>query len=436
MAIKFIFPLLLLAFSAAGQGGAGGFFGLLAGKSVPAPTNQFIITVKTDNTSSGSTDANTFRFPTTSVGTYNCTIDWGDGHVNTLTVWNSADRERTYASAGTYTITVTGQFEGFSFANSGDRLKLLEVGKFGTAFRLLNNAGYFQGCTNMVFSPTIDVLNLTGTTSLANAFNSCSSFNSDISAWNVSGITLMTNVFLGATSFNQPLDSWNISNVTNISSMFQGANSFNQPLNSWNTSSVTLMNSVFSGASSFNQDLDNWNTSNVISMSATFQNAVNFNGLVGSWDVSSVQGMGNMFFGCTNFNQPLNSWNVIKCTNMSQMLRSATSFNQPLDNWNVSNVTSFLAAFVSASSFNQNLGNWNLNAAVNLGSMLNTNGMDCTNYSATLIGWAANPSTPSGRSLGATGRRYGTNAASARTTLTATLGWTITGDIAETFTCP
>jgi len=69
-----------------------------------------------------------------------------------------------------------------------------------------------------------------------------------------------------------------------------------------------------------------------------------------------------------------------------------------------------------------------LNASVEMLSMLDNCGMDCINYSATLNGWAANPLTPSGRLLFASGRQYGTNAAAARTTLTNTKGWGFAGD--------
>jgi hypothetical protein len=89
--------------------------------------------------------------------------------------------------------------------------------------------------------------------------------------------------------------------------------------------------------------------------------------------------------------------------------------------------------FNGATAFNQNIGNWSLNAAVILTSMLNNSGMDCTNYGNTLIGWNANGSTPSDRTLGATGRTYGTAATAARANLVLATGsggkgWTITGD--------
>jgi hypothetical protein len=94
---------------------------------------------------------------------------------------------------------------------------------------------------------------------------------------------------------------------------------------------------------------------------------------------------------------------------------------------------SMFTMFQGATSFNQNLGNWNLNANVNLIGMLASSGIDCSNYAATLVGWNANPTCPTGRSLGASGRTYGPTATAARANLVLATGsggkgWTITGD--------
>ncbi len=84
--------------------------------------------------------------------------------------------------------------------------------------------------------------------------------------------------------------------------------------------------------------------------------------------------------------------------------------------------------FVYATSFNQNLGNWHFNSQVYLYNMLYYSGMDCDHYSATLVGWQQNNPTLTGRTLGADGLQYGTNAVAARNTLTMTQGWYISGD--------
>jgi hypothetical protein len=65
--------------------------------------------------------------------------------------------------------------------------------------------------------------------------------------------------------------------------------------------------------------------------------------------------------------------------------------------------------------------------------MLDNSGMDCDNYSTTLFEWNANPSCPTTRTLGATGRTFGPAATASRNNLVLATGsggrgWTISGD--------
>ena len=114
-----------------------------------------------------------------------------------------------------------------------------------------------------------------------------------------------------------------------------------------------------------------------------------------------------MFFASDNFNQDISSWDVSAVTNISGMFRSAKAFNQSLAAW--------VAKF---------------NTDVNLANMLNSCGMDVTNYDATLTGF--NAGTVMGRNLGASGLEY-CAAKADRDNLVLPLasggkGWTISGD--------
>ena len=60
--------------------------------------------------------------------------------------------------------------------------------------------------------------------------------------------------------------------------------------------------------------------------------------------------------------------------------------------------------------------------------MLDYSGLDCYNYSNTLIGWLSNNPTIKYLKLGSFGLIYGTNAATARNLLVNSQGWTISGD--------
>jgi hypothetical protein len=103
--------------------------------------------------------------------------------------------------------------------------------------------------------------------------------------------------------------------------------------------------------------------------------------------------------------------------------------------------------FFDATSFNQDIGSWTLNTSVNLSTMLTNCGMNTTNYSLTLMGWANDVFTrgvPINLTLGASDLTYDNtvrstgltfnDAVSARTFLVTAgippdgAGWTITGD--------
>ncbi|MGJ1422212.1 BspA family leucine-rich repeat surface protein, partial [Sphingobacterium spiritivorum] len=329
-----------------------------------------------------------------------------------------------------------------------------------------------------LFNQPIGSWNTANVTTMKGMFNRAKAFNQDISSWNTANVTDLSHMFREAEAFNQNTGGWNTANVTNMSNMFRGASVFNQPIGNWNTDKVTRINHMFYGAAVFNRDISSWNTANVTDMSYTFSNAIAFNQNISSWNTGNVQYMNDMFAGATSFNLPIGSWNTAKVTNTTRMFNGATAFNLPIGSWNMSsvkstyqmfdnatafnqdisnwdmsnvtdtrlmfkeatafnqniggwnmaNVTQMENMFIGASAFNQNIGLWQLNPAVKMMNMLDNSGMDCLNYSLTLDGWANNTNTPSGRSLGAAGRQYGTNAVQARTTLTTVKGWTITGD--------
>lgn len=197
-----------------------------------------------------------------------------------------------------------------------------------------------------------------------------------------------------------------------------------------NLTKVTEMGSAFSLCTSLASApmMKDWDVSRVTNMQGMFAAAAAFNEPIGSWNVSNVTDMNHMFTAATIFNQPIGTWDVSKVQLFFGMFAQATAFNQPIGNWTMSSAYSLNYMFNEAASFNQPLGNWNIAGAMDLTQMFDASGMDCGNYNATLIGWAANPATPSGLSLGAQGRSYGPPAIAARNTLTTTKGWTISGD--------
>ena len=345
-----------------------------------------------------------------------------------------------------------------------DRNRLTQIEQWGsTAWASMANA--FQGCTNLQVTAT-DVPDLSGVNSLSQMFEGCTNLNSpaNINTWNTAAVINMSYMFAFTSAFNQNIGSWNTAAVTDMRSMFNRASAFNQNIGSFNTTAVTDMSFMFFGASAFNNggnnSINNWNTGDVTTMSQMFTEASVFNQNIGSWNTTAVTDMAFMFSQASVFNQNIGAWNTAEVTNMQQMFQQASAFNQNIGAWNtaaVNNmllmfnsagafnqnigawntaaVTDMLGMFSSAIAFNQNIGSWTLNPGVDLSNMLDNSGMDCINYSATLIGWSTNPSTPDSRNLGASIMEYGTNAEAARTNLTGAKGWTITGDAPSGSSC-
>jgi surface protein len=178
-------------------------------------------------------------------------------------------------------------------------------------------------------------------------------------------------------------------------------------------------------------DISQWGDIAWTSMESALWGCVNLD--ISATDVPNLNGVTSlaaMFRGCTNLNSPVNigTWNTSTVTDMNAMFFGADLFNQPINTWNTAAVTDMAYLFFGADSFNKPIGNWTLNPSVLMESMLKLCGMDCNNYSTTLIGWNANPATPNGRMLGAEGLDYENAALLARTNLTTVKGWTINGD--------
>lgn len=278
----------------------------------------------------------TITIPFVNAGTYNCTIDWGDGTANSaITTYNDADRAHEFATAGTHVIKIRGTMRGIGFNNTGDKLKIYDVKQWGHVNQTSWNTGFY-GCTNLQVTATDDACNDGTVTTLAAMFRACTNFNSPLINWNTSAVTSISLMFR-ETAFNQNIGNWNTANVTSMTYLFWSAIAFNQPIGNWNTVKVTSMLETFWGASAFNQPIGNWNTAAVTNVDSMFQGASAFNQPIGSWDVSKVAYFIEMFRDATSFNQNLENWNMAKAADMNNMWLNATAMNQ-------ANVDNFLKA--------------------------------------------------------------------------------------------
>ena len=277
--------------------------------------NQFVFTIDTENTSSGSSLNTQFMMPLVSGGSYNATVNWGDGSSDTITSYNQQEVTHTYSSAGQYEISIEGTLQGWQFNNAGDRLKMLDIKQYGVLD--LSTSAAFYGCTNLDASAT-DAPTVS-TTSFDSMFRNC-------------------------TNFNGAIGNWDISSVVSLQLTFFNCSSFNKSLNSWDVSNVTTLYRIFRAAKSFDQDLNSWDTSNVESMYEMFYECNQFNGDIYSWDTTNVENMQKMLYNCDLFDQSLAAWNIESVTNFTNFMQNAsglstTNYDATLISWAAQSVS-------------------------------------------------------------------------------------------------
>ena len=193
-------------------------------------------------------------------GTVNVDIDWGDNS-SIESVTSSGRTTHSYASAGIYTVKVTGLLTQFGpgvqpTPNIDKLVSVLSFGELGiTSF-----SGAFIEATNL---ETVPAALPPGVTDMGSMFFSATSFNGDIGGWDVGKVTDMSQMFRTATGFNQDISGWDVGNVTAMSFMFYDANLFNGDIGGWDVGNVTAMSFMFYRAAGFNQSISEWDVGNV-----------------------------------------------------------------------------------------------------------------------------------------------------------------------------
>jgi len=214
------------------------------------------------------------------VSGYNYTVNWGDGQVTTGHTGNATHN---YADAGTYTVSITGEFPAIRFgkSSSSNARKLRTIEQWGAQeWQTMRYA--FWGCNYLTTESDTDAPLLAPNSSLSGMFSGCYKFNSNLSDWDVSEVIDMSHMFNSAENFNQDIGNWNVSQVKNMGGMFYGAKHFNQDIGDWEVGQVTNMAEMFWWATSFNLDTGDWEVSHVTDMSYMFYGASSFNQDIGS----------------------------------------------------------------------------------------------------------------------------------------------------------
>jgi hypothetical protein len=188
--------------------------------------------------------------------TTNISVTWGDGNSNTITSSTSNSRIHTYASAGTYTISIYGFMPGFKVNNTASiRSLITELVQWGVVgLRTFD----FYGCNNLTSIPG------SGTLSGVGGYTG------------LSEVTTFTSAFRGTGITSIPSDLFNYSpNAVNISATFQSMNITSIPSGLFNSVPlVTNFSSCFSNCTLLTTVPSNLFDScpNVVNFSSTFQN--------------------------------------------------------------------------------------------------------------------------------------------------------------------
>ena len=307
------------------------------------------------------------------------TVDWGDGNTS---VDVTGDQTHVYDDAGTYTVSISGDFTRIYLNEqqpNADKLQSIE--QWGDA-RWESMKSAFHGASNVVYN-AVDTPVLSDVTTMKYMFYDASSFDGDLSGWNVSHVRDMSGVFWGASSFDGDLSGWDVSGVTNMKRMLSDASSFNGDISEWDVSHVRDMAAMFFGASVFNADISGWDVSHVTDMAAMFAGASAFNADISSWDVSSVTITFAMFMDAKSFDADISGWDVSNVTEMHAMFRNAKSFDADISGWDVSNVNGMSEVFYKAKSFDADISGWDVSQVTNMRQMFES----ASSFNADISGW-------------------------------------------------
>ena len=241
--------------------------------------------------------------------TYDYTIDWGDGIIESGV---TGDTTHTYGTAGTYTVKIYEDFPQMYFFNRDGKEKLISIDQWGTQ-KWFNLDFAFYGCSNLELNAD-DIPDLSQATSIGAIFQNATAFTDakdKLKDWDVSTIESFSFAFQG-TTFNRDISGWNMQLAKEIDFMFADNQVFNQPVGNWTFNNLKTASAVFRNATSFNQNLSNWNVSQVDLFELMFENATAFNQSLANWDISEMRFINKMLdnsgMSVANYDETLFGW--------------------------------------------------------------------------------------------------------------------------------
>ena len=386
----------------------------------------------TSKTSTGSTNSTAVKLPIYDGGNYDFVVDWGDGSNDTITAWNQANATHNYSSAGEYNISINGTITGWRFANTGDKLKILDISNWGN-LNLGNANSYFYGCSNLDIT-AIDTLDLTGTTSFLVFFKDCTNLASlNVSNWDISGVTTMYQAFYDCSGLvSLDVSNWDTSNVQTFSAAFRGCSGLTSlDVSNWDTSSMQYLDYAFYTCSGLTElNTSNWDTSSISLFEYAFYGCTALTSLnVSDWNTVSGTTFSNTFYSCSGLTElNTSNWDTSNVTTFNSAFfgcSGLTSLNTT--NWDTGSVESFYRTFISCSNITSiDTTNWDITSLTSAIQMFQGVTLNTTNYNDLLTNFAGQAVNNAVPFHGGNSKYYEGAASSARNdTLIGIYSWTI-----------
>ena len=296
------------------------------------------------------TSPQTFVIPCVDEGTFNATVDYGDGTGSqTVTAYNDSNLTHSFATAGQHTITIDGTFPNIRFyddAASREALdEVVDLGDVGwvTFYRA------FRDCTNLTTFNS-GTANTSSVTSMQQMFHTCTNLTAlNVNSFDTSSVTNMQAMFHTCTNLTTlDVSNFDTSSVSNMNNMFNNCSSLTSlNVSNFDTSSVSNMNNMFLNCTGLTSlDLSNFDTSSVTGMEYMFLNCTSLTTLdVSKFNTSSVTDISRMFLNCTSLtNLDIKHFDISSVTNGTSFLQGAnnalttTAYDELLDAWAVQDV--------------------------------------------------------------------------------------------------
>ena len=392
------------------------YYSLINSMNRVLSSTDFIMTI--DTTKAGSA-SNTFILLAGNIGTYNAIIDWGDSTTSTITTYNDAYLTHVYSASGVYTVKISGIFPYIRFANTGDKLKLMSIEKWGNCgFTSLDSS--FYGCSNLVINATDYLTN--NITSIYRAFSNCSSITTfpNFNKFNTSSVTDSRLCF----SSTSALTSLDMSDMDFSSCSNFGEVGANGMFHSY---------AIRSGIQTINLTNITLNTSS-FTFSAVFHSCSSLTTIIGfnTLDFSNCTDFSFAFYNCTSLNNAnLTNLDFSNCTTFYRTFFTNTSWTTlDISNWTLNSISNINMNETFRLCGTRNivgLDTWNIEKVNNFVSFMTSSKITTVEYDKLLISWDGQDAVNSlAVNFGTSQYTLASASATARAGLIANDLWTIT----------